>query len=235
MKAAACTVLLAALASLAGCSRPPPEASHFPLAAGHEWVYDQITERDAASVEHEEVVLRTLGTDRLETGPAWRRRSDSGVDYWLRADASGVYRVASKSDLEDVPQPDAQPRYVLKAPYTAGTTWQSDTTTYLLRRKAEFPPELRHSYPKIRMTYTIDGTEPQVATRAGTFSDCLRVKGSAQLRLFADPVLGFRDMPLTTTEWYCKGVGLVRLERNEPANSNFLSGGTLRMELVQWQ
>lgn len=228
-------VLLLLAAAAAGCSVPPPEASHFPLGGGHRWVYDQITERDANLVDHEELVLHNLGADALDSGPAWRRRSDSGVEYWLRADSSGVYRVASKSDLDEQPLPDTPARYVLKAPYTAGTSWQSDTTTYLLRRRAEFPPELRHSYPKIRMTYTIEAAEPEVATRAGRFPDCLRVKGVAQLRLFADPVLGLRDMPLTTTEWFCKGVGLVRLERTEPANSNFLSGGTLRLELVSWQ
>jgi hypothetical protein len=235
MKAASALLTLLVLLALAGCQAPPPEASHFPLAGGHQWVYDQITELEGNRIEHEELVLRNLGPAALDSGPAWRRRSDSGVEYWLRADASGVYRVASKSDIEDQPQPDPTPRYVLKAPYAVGTTWQSDTTTYLLRRRAEFPPELRHSYPKIRMTYTIEAAEPEVATRAGTFRDCLRVKGTAQLRLFADPVLGFRDMPLATTEWFCKGVGLVRLERSEPANSNFLSGGLLRLELVSWQ
>ena len=41
-------------------------------------------------------------------------------------------------------------------------------------------------------------------------------------------------MPITTLEWYCPGVGLVRLERTEPANSTFLTGGTLTMDLVSW-
>jgi hypothetical protein len=225
----------AGLCVLLGCSAPPPEASHFPLAAGHRWVYDQVVEWENNTLDHEEVVLTTLGADTLDDGRAWRRRSESGVEYWLRADASGIYRVASKSDVQDAPQRDETPRYVLKAPYAAGTTWQSDTTAYLLRRRQEFPPEIRHSHPKIRMTYTIEAAEPQVATRAGTFNDCLRVKGLAQLKLFADPVVGWRDMPLTTQEWYCKGVGLVKLERSEPAHSTFLTGGTLRMELVSWQ
>jgi hypothetical protein len=61
------------------------------------------------------------------------------------------------------------------------------------------------------------------------------VKGSATLKLFADPVAGWQDMPLTTLEWYCPGVGLARLERREPANSTFLVGGTLTMELTSWQ
>jgi hypothetical protein len=85
------------------------------------------------------------------------------------------------------------------------------------------------------MTYTIEAPGEPVQTRAGAFSNCLRVKGTAALRAFADPVVGWRDMPLTTTEWYCEGVGLVRLVREEPANAAFLTGGTLTMELVAWK
>ena len=54
------------------------------------------------------------------------------------------------------------------------------------------------------------------------------------MRIYADPVVGWRELPLTTTEWYCAGVGLVKLVREEPAESTFLTGGTLTMELVDW-
>jgi hypothetical protein len=63
----------------------------------------------------------------------------------------------------------------------------------------------------------------------------VRVRGAATLRLFADPVVGWRDMPLVTVEWYCPGVGLVKLVREEPAQSTFLSGGLLTLELTQWR
>jgi hypothetical protein len=157
------------------------------------------------------------------------------VDYWLKSDDSGIYRVASKSDLEDLPRQDPEPRFVLKAPIAVGTTWRSSTTAYLLRRRQEFPPELKHSHPAIPMNYVIEATGEKVKTAAGEFPDCLRVKGTATLRLFADPVVGWKDMPLTTLEWYCKGVGLVRVERSEPANSTFLTGGTQTLELVAWE
>jgi len=35
--------------------------------------------------------------------------------------------------------------------------------------------------------------------------------------------------------WYCKGVGLVKVVRAEPANSTFLAGGTMTLELTEWQ
>jgi len=227
-------VAIALALGLAACGAPS-EDSLFPLAKGHRWAYDITTEWENNLVEHEPRVLETLGDDSLESGRAWRRRSDSGVEYWLRSDASGIYRVASKSELDEAPLPDKEPRYVLKAPFTVGTSWRSTTTAYLLQRRQEFPREIRHSHPAVPMNYTIEALGEPVATRAGRFENCVRVRGIAALRLFADPVVGWKDMTLTTTEWYCAGVGLVKLVREEPAESTFLTGGKLTMELVDWR
>ena len=225
----------ALICSLAGCDTPPPSLSYFPLDAGHRWTYDLKTEWEQEGAEHETRVLSTLGRDTIESGDAWRRHSDGGADYWHRIDDTGIYRVASKSELDAEPRPDAVRRYVLKTPLTVGSSWQAPTTTYLLRRRNEFPREIRHTHPTVPMIYTIDAVGQAVDTRAGRFDDCLRVRGQATVRLFADPVAGWRDMPITTTEWYCKGVGLVRVTRDEPASSTFLSGGTQTMELTEWQ
>lgn len=157
------------------------------------------------------------------------------MDYWLRADDTGIFRVATKTDLEAEPSVDKPPRYVLKTPMAVGTQWQAMTTSYLLRRKNDFPPEIRHTQQPVMMQYRIEALGEKLKTRAGEFNDCIRVQGTAAMRLFADPVNGFKDMPLNTTEWYCKGVGLARMVRSEPAQSTFLSGGTLTLELTEWQ
>ncbi len=229
------TRLLAAamLVLLAACGAPHDD-SYFPLAAGHRWTYDLATTWENDVVEHEVRVIETLGRESLESGEAWRRRSDSGVDYWIRSDASGIYRVATKNDLLEAPEADKEPRFVLKAPVAVGTSWRSTTTAYLLQRRQEFPREIRHGHPAVPMNYTIEALGEKVQVRAGAFENCVRVKGVAALRLFADPVVGWKDMSLVTTEWYCAGVGLVKLVREEPAESTFLTGGTLTMELVDW-
>jgi hypothetical protein len=228
--------LFSMAAALAGCGAAPPSTGFFPLEGGHRWTYDVKTEWDNNVVEHEPLVLTTHGSDSsVEGGAAFRRRSDDGVDYWLRSDDTGIYRVASKSDLDAEPKLDAPRRYVLKSPLAAGSTWQASTTAYLLKRRNEFPREIRHTHPSIPMNYTIEALGEKVQTRAGAFDNCLRVKGQAAVRVYADPVVGWRDMPLLTTEWYCEGVGLVRLVREETAQATFLTGGTLTMELVAWQ
>lgn len=230
----AAVALLAALA-LTGCGQPDAGAELFPLESGRRWTYDLKTEWENNIVEHESRVIRAQGRDDLDDGPAWRRHSESGVDYWLRRDDSGVYRVASKSELQAEPEPDPVRRYVLKQPLAVGTTWQAPTTTYLLQRRQEFPREIRHTHPAVPMNYVIEATDETLDSRAGRFEHCLKVRGQATLRLFADPVVGWKDMPLTTLEWYCPGVGLVRQERHEPAHSTFLTGGSMTLELIDYQ
>ena len=234
-RARAALLAAAVLALLAGC-KEPPGSSLFPLEEGRRWTYRLSSEWENDTRERETVVLSNLGRDSaLESGSAWHRRSDTGLDYWLRADASGIYRVAAKSDVDAEPKPDPAPRFVLKAPIAVGTSWQTTTTTYLMRRNSEFPPEIRHAHPSVPVVWTIEALDDRVEVPAGRFEQCVRVKGLALLRLFADPVNGFKDMPLTTLEWYCPGVGLVKVERREPANSTFLTGGTMTMELMEWQ
>jgi hypothetical protein len=235
MMRAATIPLLAAVLLAAGCSEPSQPASLFPLEPGRRWVYDVRTDWENQVVEHETRTLTTEGEASVDGKPAWRRRSADGVDWYLRVDDSGVFRVASKSDLDEEPRPDPQPRYVLKAPIAMGTNWQSTTTAYLLRRRQEFPPEIRHTHPTIPMTYVIESLDDVVESRAGRFERCVRVRGQAVLKLFADPVVGWRDMPISTTEWYCRGPGLVKVVREEPANSTFLVGGTLTLDLMSWQ
>ncbi|NDY90794.1 hypothetical protein [Ideonella livida] len=220
---------------LSACS-PPPGDELFPLGQGRHWTYRQVTTWENDTVETDTVEISGHGSELLEDGQrAFRRRSASGMTYWLRSDETGVYRVASKSDVEAEPQPDKPVRFVLKAPIAAGTSWQATTTAYLLRRRQEFPREIRHSHPRIPMNYIIEALGETVDTPAGRFSACVRVKGSAQLKLFADPVVGWKDMPLTTLEWYCPGVGLAKLQRTEPANSTFLEGGTVTLELTDYR
>ncbi len=230
--------MAAGLAVLLGtaCTDRSGTASLFPLETGRVWVYEVRTELENQPPEISTRTIVTRGeAETPQGGKAWVRRSEDGVEWYLKVDDSGVFRAATRTDLEAEPTADAAPRYVLKAPIAAGTSWQAPTAPYLLRRHAEFPPEIRHTHPSVTMVYTIDALRETVETAAGRFDDCVKVIGQASLRLFADPVSGWRDLPLTTTEWYCKGPGLVKILRQEPARSTFLTGGTMSLELTEWK
>ncbi len=220
---------------LAACTGPTPDSSLFPLNAGHRWAYRVSTELENNTVETESMELVSEGRDDIDSKPTWKRRSSTGAHYWLRADDSGIFRIASRSDLDAEPERDPSPRYVLKKPYVVGTQWSTPTTAYLLTRRQDFPAEVRYTHPSIPMNYVIEAVGLKVDTALGPREGCLRVKGNGVVKLYADGVVGWKDLPLVTTEWYCPGIGLVRLERSEPAESTFITGGRLTMELTDFR
>ena len=233
-RAAAALTLLAAAA---GCGeRPPADDALFPLGAGHRFRYSLVKAFDESErTDHETVVITNRGAEAFDGETAWRRRSDSGTEYWLRSDASGIYRVASRGPLDAEPRADNPKRYVLRKPVAVGTSWEADTLPYVLERKNELPHALRHFVKPIRMTYRVDALGQRVETPAGTFDDCVRVAGHAEIRLYVDALFQWRMIPLSALEWYCPGVGLARRERREPSPTKFMVGGTLSMELTSWQ
>lgn len=227
---AAVAVLLAA-----GCTQRHPTETLFPLEAGHRWTYSQIKELEDGRNESTTLVMQTVSSERYEGATAFRRQSTDGVDYWLRRDETGVYRVASKYIFDEEPRKDPEPRYVLKAPLEKGTEWMTPASSYVLVRSQGYQLEIRHDNTPVQMRYVIDALDEKVNTPAGDFEGCLRVRGKGSVRLYTDGSAGWKDMPLISTEWYCPGPGLVKLVREEPAQSGFLTGGKLTLELQEWE
>ena len=226
---------LAVLVLAAGCADRPAGDRLFPLGEGHAWTYRVTTVIDEDGTSQRSVhEVRNRGRDSFDGEPAWRRRTLDGNDYWLRADETGIYRVASKSALDAAPKSDVDRRYVLRSPIAVGTQWQASTLPYVLARTNEVPQALKHFVKPITMVYRIDALDEKVEVPAGRFEACVRVAGTAQIRLYVDALHQWREIPLNTLEWYCPEVGLVRLERKEPAPTKFMVGGSVTMELVAW-
>jgi len=116
-----------------------------------------------------------------------------------------------------------------------GTEWDVTTTPYVLQRRNEFPQTQYQRHTLLDMHYRIEAVGERVTTPAGEYADCLRVGGQSTLRIFFDAQGAWRDSPVTSREWYCRGVGLVRLERHEPSASKLLNGGTVTLELLSWR
>jgi hypothetical protein len=226
------SLICAAGISLAsGCSNVDKN-DFFPLPKNGVWEYEVLTKRLPNETRSTQV-LRVDGSTKVGTTNATVRRSDSGHQFAIAMTAAGIQRVGAKRDIDDAFAAETEPRFVLKKPYAVGTTWQSQTVPYLLLRRSEYPPEvgLTHS---AQMTYTIAALNESVTTPAGVFSGCLRVQGEAILRLYGDLTAGFANPSLLTTEWYCPGVGLAKLERSEVIASPLISGGSLTMTLQRF-
>ena len=226
---------LAAALGLSACGQKSGGDSFFPLDEGRSWNY-RVTKKvgEDSEPQIDRLNFTAKGQQTLDSGPAMRRHSDNGVDYWLRSDDSGIYRVASKNPLENDPKADNPPRYVLRKPFVVGTQWEASTVAYILQRRNQVPKEIRYTQKPVMMTYRIDALAQKVETDAGKFEGCIRVAGEAKIKLYVDAQFAWRDIPLFSTEWYCPGVGLVRMERVETSPSKFMLGGSMSLELTSW-
>jgi len=226
---------LAGTFAMGGCSPTPALEAYFPLAAGHQWTY-RIQTRFENDPEPKltERRMENRGLDDIAGGRAWRRRTEQGVEYWLRSDETGVYRVAHRVPPDLTLKEDSPRRYVLRAPIAVGTQWDAPTTLYLLATRYAARNELERPPTTVLMTYRITAVNQSLATPAGHFDRCVRVEGQAEVRIWVDTLRQWRNMPVHASEWYCETVGLVRQERIESSPSRFMTGGSVLLELLAW-
>lgn len=124
-------------------------------------------------------------------------------------------------------------RTVIKVPLVQGASWMVPTEPFVVAPKTDLGQrELK--MPKVLMTYNVESIDETVTVQAGTFQHCAKIVGNGSLPLYADAVQGFMDVPVQNTEWYCKGVGLVKVERKEDIISPLWSSGKIVMELTDF-
>ena len=223
---------LAVVVLLSGCTGRDIGNDWFPLREGDEQTLAVTYAMDEPR-EPEQWTMRVQAPATFQDQPVAVRHHSAGVNYYLKVDEQGVRRVATRTDIDNEPTADAEPVWVLKAPYQVGTEWSTVTVPYLLQRKNEHPRDLKYTH-KAQMSWRIEAVDDSVKLADGSeHKPCLRVVGQARLNLYTDPVNGFTDVPLISREWYCKGEGLVKMEREEKVPSGFLTGGVLRAEWVR--
>jgi hypothetical protein len=232
--------LIAVVIFLTGCDQPAKDNPLFPLAAGKRWTYQIETVYDApdAKTTVHKLEMRNLGSAELSDGTkAWVRRSSNGHEYWLVTDDSGIQRVAMKSPTKDQAVMDEEPRTVLPQPLKVGSTWTLPTVPYFLRRRNENPSEFRYvaKYQNLPMVFTVADMNVKISTPAGNFDNCTRVDGTMEMMLWNDAIFAYKPTPILSREWFCPGVGLVQVEREEPTTAKLFQGGTMRMTLLKYQ
>lgn len=228
---------IAAMLMLAGCSHEPAGDSYFPLHVGASWTYDVSNDIDGTVNHHLEVVSVPRTTEHGADQQVYVRRAEVpgaiGIEYWLRKDNVGISRIAIRTDVEDRAHLDPNPRTVLKLPLTVGSSWMVPSQPFAIGPKTELG-QGDMKMPKVMITNTVEEIEEEVTVPAGTFKHCARIVGTGSLPLYLDAVQGFKTIPIVNREWYCKGIGLVKLERTELLQSNFFTNGTIKMELSEF-
>ena len=225
------TGLVASGLLLTACGASNQGNEWFPLRAGEAQVYEARYDTDEPHPT-DVWTLTALDPVVVDGQARMRRRHSDGVTYYFDVSEQGIRRVATRMDIDQDPTLDAEPRWVIKAPYAVGTEWTTPTVPFLIQRINEHPRELKytHSAP---MLWRIEAVDEDVALGNGTtLAPCLRLSGEARLNLYTDSVNGFTDVSLISQEWYCKDHGLVKFERTEKVPRGFLTGGAMSAERI---
>ncbi|MEM9388338.1 MAG: hypothetical protein AAGA68_25020 [Pseudomonadota bacterium] len=223
--------------TLTACTRAVAPDDYFPLQPGHEWRYRVDVEgapRPPAGLRvHEVRTLRPIKVDGVD-GKVFRRFDTLGNEYHFTRSDTGVERIGLRNATELEAQRDVPARPVLPTPPKVGSTWQVSTHPFALRRTVPLGGYLSSQY-SIALTMMIEATNDVVTTPAGRFENCLRVVGEGSIELYGDARQGFITVPITQTEWYAPGVGLVKLLREEPLEAEIFEGGSIQYELIGYR
>lgn len=226
-------VVLLMLGALCSSCSSEPQPRYFPLNAGLEWEY-RIHEKSRAIDAFRMLSLRNRSAQVHEGMSYARRLASDGNEYWLRVDEDGnLRRHLYRTSIDFEPRQDPTPRTVMPTHPKLGQWWEIETRPYILERVAPFRERFfLDDSKRINLRMEVAALDDVVEVAAGKFKNCLRLEGSGLLNVLADPSTGASEVPVTHTEWYAPGVGLVKLERSETLDTPNIQGGTITMELV---
>lgn len=220
--------------SLGACGGKP-SSEYFPLEPGLEWQY-VVHEKNPVTDATTQLGMRNLETVSQEGERYARRLGSDGNEYWLNTTDTAVQRVGHRSAIDFSPRMDEQPRTVMQLPPTLGQWWEVDSRPYILERIAPFRERFSLDASKrINLHMKVAALDDVVEVPAGKFERCLRLEGTGLLNVLADARIGASEVPVTHTEWYAPGVGLVKLVRNEALETESIVGGQITMELIGFE
>ncbi|MEJ2592862.1 MAG: hypothetical protein P8178_15970 [Candidatus Thiodiazotropha sp.] len=226
------TIPIALCVLLSTCAKSPAPGDFFPLGSGLSWRYE-VTRVFKSRIEH--AAFSEVNLERVEYGghQATVRRTGEDNHYYVTRRGDGIYRVAKRNVAQSAPHQDKEPRLILPLPPRVGATWSNHSQPYALRRIHPYEDSLTRGVG-FDMTYQLVANDDSVEVPAGRFEHCLRVEGSAQLSIYSDARRGYQEIPIRTTEWYAPGVGLVKLVREEPLDTDVFQGGTITLALSEF-
>jgi len=227
--------LLLAIALILGACGGGPSPEYFPLQPGLEWQY-AVSEKNPVTDSTTRLTVRSLDVAKQDGERYARRLASDGNEYWLSVTDSAVQRAGVRRAIDFAPRMDGQPRTVMQLPPTAGQWWEVESRPYILERVEPFRERFSQDESKrISLHMKVAALDDVVEVPAGRFERCLRLEGTGLLNVLADARIGASEVPVTHTEWYAPGVGLVKLVRTEVLQTEAIVGGEVTMELLGFE
>ena len=220
--------LIAVVAALlAGCSQA--DRTFFPTETGRWWYYET-----RAEVRSETNRQRLFVANLRQEGDRLIQRRQAGQQHVYSITSDGPrHEGFSEGGAGDTSAVQETQALVLPAHPAAGQRWEFKSRLRVIESRT-FAPEDRLARLPLGLTLqaTVAAIDETVQVPAGRYTHCVRVDSTGKMNVPVDHAQSFVEVTAEQREWYAPGVGLVRLERKEHAESTFLQNGSYVQELL---
>lgn len=203
--------------------------SLFPTTPGRWWYYaTQVKVKDEP--RHQRLFIANVAFD----GRNLLQRRQGAWDHLYAVGDEAVEHQAYLYRQGGGKQAREAEAVLLPVPPKQGSSWQFKTRLRLIESRT-FAAEdrLANRYLPVDMTANIAADDAVVQVPAGRYDDCVRVEATGKTIVPADRGNLEVEVTVTQTEWYAPGVGLVKTQRVEQADSQFLRNGEYLQELLE--
>jgi ribosomal protein L40E len=189
--------------------------TYYPLDEGRKWIYQRSftkgPERKTGRIMVTNLAPRKL-EDKIVIPRKWDFLKDetNTITYFfafIAKDPQGIYIFATQSPKEVSPEILKTPKYIIKYPIKIGTSWEVEAQSKLL-----------NDAPVI-LKVTIEAIDDIVTVPAGTFKNCLRIKGEGVIR--KEELGNEIIVNIEVYEWYAPGVGFIKGIKKEKGSGRF--------------
>jgi hypothetical protein len=181
--------------------------------------------------KHSKYVVLTQPSREFEGSRVMTQVVNGGLVYFYVDAPDGIHRIATRRTEGTQTVTDKTDRLVLPHPLRLGESWKQETMTGVLETVVDpFRRIYRLEIP-VMMRYTVESLSDRVRVPAGTFDDCLRIRGVGNAAHKGDAAIRKAAVSVEQIDWYAPGVGLVKSYRRETTTNKNLRQGEFRLEL----
>lgn len=190
---------------LLGCGKTSSE--YFPLGENIKWEYRIQKELGNNQNEGKSIIAQL---DRVKEG---------GVYYfpYLYANGETLYYNKNESGIKLSSSPDQNGQIFIKTPIEINSNWLRETRIELLNSRHESfagGESFISQGEKIFLDNTVTSFDETITVPAGVFSNTMRIDSSVSITV-KERTRGIDAIQIEQTEWYARGVGLIKRTRRE--------------------
>lgn len=216
-------ILLFLLLALSVTACSDPGRDYLPLPTTGTLTY-ALTETTSGNSREQKLLTAIHGPLTINDQQVYQQLSANGPERLLQKNDNGIVEIAFYRSSE--PLYREKPILVLPQPLQTDSRWRAPVTTRLLEwRKHSLENAGREFRHTLMADYHCENIGERIKTPAGIFNDVARITITAQKTIEYGSVQEQSTIHVEMTQWYAPGIGLIKGERKEYADSRELNPG----------